>query len=117
MQQDPDPDRLAALEARLARAKDRPAAPRSKMAQGFSQGEMAWRMVIELATGIALGVFIGYGLDWAFGTLPVFLMVFSLVGLAAGVKTMLGTARQVQEAALRADDRIRAAEAARDEGE
>ena len=54
-------------------------------------------MVIELATGILVGVGIGYGLDVLFGTLPVFLAIFSMVGFAAGVKTMLGTARQVQE--------------------
>jgi ATP synthase protein I len=64
-----------------------------KHAKGFSQGELAWRMVIELATGIMLGTAIGYGIDVLAGTLPVFLIIFSLFGFAAGVKTMLGTAR------------------------
>ncbi|HLQ20640.1 MAG TPA: AtpZ/AtpI family protein, partial [Tabrizicola sp.] len=63
--------------------------------KGFSQGEVAWRMVIELATGIMLGTAIGYGLDVLFGTLPIFLVIFSLFGFAAGVKTMLGSAREL----------------------
>jgi ATP synthase protein I len=30
-----------------------------------------------------------------FGTLPIFLIIFSLMGFAAGVKTMLGSAKQL----------------------
>lgn len=95
MSGEPDPERLRALEERLARA-----APKSKPEKGtagkaFSQGEVAWRMVIELATGIMIGVGIGYGLDRWFGTLPIFLAIFSLLGFAAGVRTMLGTAKEL----------------------
>ena len=56
-------------------------------------------MVIELATGMVLGLGIGYGLDVLFGTLPIFLVIFSLLGFAAGIKTMLGTARELGEKA------------------
>ncbi len=95
MASDPDPDRLKALEEKLKQAKGKEAPPQTNAAKGFSQGEVAWRMVIELATGIMLGSAIGYGLDVLFGTLPVFLVIFSLFGFAAGVKTMLGSAREL----------------------
>ncbi|MFM7335931.1 MAG: AtpZ/AtpI family protein, partial [Tabrizicola sp.] len=75
--------------------KGKEAPPQSNTAKGFSQGEVAWRMVIELATGIMLGSAIGYGLDVLFGTLPIFLVIFSLFGFAAGVKTMLGSAKEL----------------------
>ena len=97
MASEPDPDRLRALEERLQKVRGKEPPAQTSTAKGFSQGEVAWRMVIELATGILVGVGIGYGLDVLFGTLPVFLAIFSLVGFAAGVRTMLGTARQVQE--------------------
>lgn len=93
MASEPDPDRLRALEARLKKVKVAPDAQPSPTAQGFSQGEVAWRMVIELATGIMLGLAIGYGIDVLLGTLPIFLIIFCLVGFAAGIRTMLGTAR------------------------
>ena len=96
MSSEPDPERLRALEKRIEAAKGKPKPQRSQTAKGFSQGEVAYRMVIELATGILVGVAIGYGLDVLFGTLPVFLAIFSLVGFAAGVRTMLGTARQIE---------------------
>ena len=102
MSSDHDPERLRALEKRLAELKGKPKQERSQTAKGFSQGEVAYRMVLELATGILVGVGIGYGLDVLFGTLPVFLAIFSLVGFAAGVRTMLGTARQLQEKATAA---------------
>jgi ATP synthase protein I len=95
MASDPDPDRLKALEEKLKQAKGKEPPPQTNTAKGFSQGEVAWRMVIELATGIMLGSAIGYGLDVLFGTLPVFLVIFSLLGFAAGVKTMLGSAKEL----------------------
>jgi ATP synthase protein I len=108
MTSEPDPDRLRALETRLQKVKGVEAPVQTNTVKGFSQGEVAWRMVIELVTGMLLGMAIGYGLDVLFGTLPVFLIIFSLFGFAAGVKTMLGSAKQLAQKA--ADD------AARDEG-
>ncbi len=40
---------------------------------------------------------IGYGLDVLFGTLPIFLIIFALLGFAAGVKTMLRTAAEMNK--------------------
>jgi ATP synthase protein I len=108
MSGEPDPDRLRELEARRERLREKPAPVRSNTVKGFSQGEVAWRMVIELVTGMLLGMGIGYGLDVLFSTLPIFLIIFSLFGFAAGVKTMLGSARQMAKAA--------ADKAAKDEG-
>ena len=96
MADEPDPDRLRALEARLAQAKGKvEPKPRDTTGGGFSQGEIAWRMVIELVTGMVIGMGIGYGADLLFGTLPVFLVIFALLGFAAGIKTMLRTATQM----------------------
>ncbi|MGL4235600.1 AtpZ/AtpI family protein [Tabrizicola sp.] len=113
MASEPDPDRLRNLEARLAKAKGAPEPERTNTVKGFSQGEVAWRMVIELVTGMLLGVGIGYGLDVLFGTLPIFLIIFSLFGFAAGIKTMLGSARQLNKDAA---DRSAKDAAAKDEG-
>ena len=99
MASEPDPDRLKALEQRLQQVKGKAEPERTNTVKGFSQGEVAWRMVIELVTGMALGLAIGYGLDVLFGTLPIFLVIFSLFGFAAGVKTMLGSAQQLAKAA------------------
>ena len=108
MESEPDPDRLRALHERLEKVKGKPKAEATNTAKGFSQGEVAWRMVIELATGIVLGAGIGYGIDVLAGTLPIFLIIFSLFGFAAGIKTMLGTARELGEKT--------AAKAAKDKG-
>ena len=56
-----------------------------------------WRMVIELVTGMLLGIGLGMGLDYLVGSEPVFLIVFSLLGFVAGVKTMMTTAKKMNE--------------------
>ncbi len=83
------------LEARLAAAKER-GAPKPRADEHYSQANMAWRMVIELVAGLGIGFGIGYGLDVLFGTLPIFMVLFVMLGLAAGVKTMLRTAEEIQ---------------------
>ncbi len=93
MEQDPDPESLAALEQRIEKLKGNSPVARAGTGVVFSQGELAWRMVIELVTGMFLGLAIGYGLDAVFGTLPIFLIIFALLGFAAGIRTMLGTAK------------------------
>ena len=56
-----------------------------------------WRMIIELVTGMLLGVSLGLGLDYIIGSEPIFLIIFSLLGFMAGVKTMMATARKMNE--------------------
>lgn len=94
MPDDPDADRLARLEERIAAAKGGPKAASGGL-RGVSQGEVAWRMVIELATGMGLGLAIGLGLDTLLGTQPVMIVLFALLGFAAGIRTMLATARTI----------------------
>lgn len=78
------------------------------MEEHYSQAQHAWRMVIELVAGLGIGFFIGYGLDSLLGTLPIFLVIFVFLGFAAGVKTMMRSAREIQaqhEAAAADDDK------------
>ena len=56
-----------------------------------------WRMVIELVTGMLLGICLGIALDYLMGSEPIFLIVFSLLGFMAGVKTMIATAKKMNE--------------------
>ena len=94
MADDPHKQRLDALEERIAALKGAPREePRGD--EHYSQLQLAWRMVVELVAGIAIGFGIGYGLDWLFGTLPIFLVLFILIGLAAGINVMLRTAKEV----------------------
>ena len=101
----PSEDRLKAFEARLAKAKAGTEEV-SHMKKDYAQANLAWRMVIELVAGLGIGFGMGYGLDRLFGTMPLFLVIFIFLGLAAGVKTMLASAREIElkHAALAADD-------------
>ncbi len=94
----PDPDhaeRLKALDAKIAALKA-PEQVKDHSEEHYSQAQLAWRMVIELVAGLGIGFGIGYGLDTLFGTMPIFLVLFILFGLAAGVLTMMRSANEVQ---------------------
>lgn len=98
--------RLKALEARIAAAKGMQDKPKPQAEVHFSQANMAWRMVTELVAGLGIGFGIGYVLDVWVNTRPLFLILFTLLGFAAGVNVMLRTAREIQnevEAAKTAD--------------
>ena len=56
-----------------------------------------WRMVVELVTGMLLGVCLGMALDYIIGSEPICLVTFSLLGFMAGVKTMMATAKKMNE--------------------
>lgn len=96
MSDEPDPERLKALEKRIDAVK-RARAPKPPVEEHFSAASQGWRMVIELVSGLGIGFGIGYGLDRLFGTLPWFLVLFTLMGFAAGVKTMLRTATEISK--------------------
>ena len=92
----PDPEKLKELENRIARIRAGNA-PKPAKEEHHTMANMAWRMVIELVAGIAIGFGIGFGLDWLFGTMPIFLILFIGLGLAAGIRTMMRTAEEVQK--------------------
>ncbi|MBB5221419.1 ATP synthase protein I [Amaricoccus macauensis] len=97
MAEDPFDERLKRLEERIAAAKATREEPAPRGHGEYTQGSLAWRMVTELVAGMALGLGIGYAIDWAAGTMPIFLVVFALLGFAAGVRTMMRTAQEVRE--------------------
>nr|WP_264212093.1 AtpZ/AtpI family protein [Leisingera thetidis] len=99
MTDDDQKQRMAQLEEKLAAAR-KAQEPKPRADEHYSMANMAWRMVIELVAGLAIGFGIGYGLDLLFGTLPIFMVLFVMLGLAAGVKTMLRTAQEIQEQKL-----------------
>ncbi len=97
-----DPDqkaRLKQLEERIEAVKETQA-PKPKTVEHHTQAQLAWRMVIELVTGLVIGFGIGYGLDSLFGTTPIFMVLFILLGFAAGVNVMIRSAKEIQEEKL-----------------
>ncbi|MEM6372470.1 MAG: AtpZ/AtpI family protein [Pseudomonadota bacterium] len=93
-----DPDdkaKMDSLNARLAAIKEEQA-PKPRTPDHHSQAQLAWRMVVELVAGLGIGFGMGYGLDALFGTTPWLMIVFIFLGLAAGIKTMMRSAEEVQ---------------------
>jgi len=90
--------RLDALEAKLAEKRPEVKAT-PHMDEHYSLAQHAWRMVIELVAGLGIGFAMGYGLDVIFGTAPFLMIVFTLLGFAAGIRTMMRSAREIEKEA------------------
>ncbi|MDE2790176.1 MAG: AtpZ/AtpI family protein [Paracoccaceae bacterium] len=92
----PERDPLDELGRRIAAARET-REPRPGKPGHATAAQLAWRMVLELVIGLLIGFGIGYGLDRVFDTLPLFLVVFTLFGFAAGIRTMMRTAAEVRD--------------------
>ena len=73
--------------ARSRRGLDGPQQPKGFNPHGVESSPMGigLRVGIELVAALVVAVAIGYGIDWLFGTKPIFTVVFIPVGGAAGV--------------------------------
>lgn len=65
--------------------------------RAFKSAHIGWRMVIELVIGIIIGVILGFSLDTFFKTSPIFLIIMIFFGFAAGVRTMIKTAKEIDK--------------------
>jgi len=105
--------RLDELDRRIRAAREAQQPKRGKTGEKFAMANMAWRMTLELVVGGLVGAAMGWGLDELLGTMPLFLIVFILLGFAAGVRTVMRSAQEVErsQAAEAAEER-QAADAA-----
>ncbi len=96
MSEGPDPKRLDALGKKLDAVKQ---AKQPEVAEEshYTAARVGWQMVTELVVGLLLGFGIGYGIDYMADTRPWFMLIFTMLGFAAGVRTMMRTAQEIQE--------------------
>jgi ATP synthase protein I len=73
----------------------RPPPPPDNRARGAAYGQ-AMKIAVELVVGIAVGGLVGRLLDGFFGTRPVLLILFLLLGFAAGLMNVIRSARRMQ---------------------
>jgi ATP synthase protein I len=93
---------LGQARGRAGPPSDRPGVDRAATASGYARG---FRLSSELVAGVVVGAGIGWLIDRWLGISPWGLIVFLLLGFAAGVLNVMRTARVVAGTAL--DDRTR----------
>lgn len=93
---DPDARRLAEIEERLRKARERRDDVRPIEAPNSKLG-IAFRLVTELMAAVIVGGAIGWGLDRILSTGPFLLIVMFLVGVAAGIFNVVRSAQQLNQ--------------------
>src|ERR1700761_3307373 len=102
-----NPDELRKLGQRLDEAQKRRAVKPS--GPPLSQLGIAGRFSTELVAALVVGGGLGWGVDWLFGhfghrTQPVFLLVFFVLGAAAGIRNVMRAAQEINAAQAAARD-------------
>jgi ATP synthase protein I len=92
--------RASELGRRLDEAKGREPPVQDPQARSTAIG-IGFRIAIELVVGVVAGGFIGWLLDNQLGTRPWLLLVFLLIGIAAGMLNVFRTAQRLQAKAER----------------
>jgi ATP synthase protein I len=94
--------RLDALRGKLDKVahKGDGAAPEMSEADRAKRGRamgIAFRIATDLVAGVAVGGFMGWFLDRWLGTAPILLIVFLLLGIAAGLLNSVRAAQRLQK--------------------
>ncbi len=94
----PDPERLDDLGKRLAELQTKQAAGPKRPPP--NQTGIAFRFATELVASLVVGGGLGWGIDWLLGhfgfhTRPVFLIVFFMLGIVAGIRNVMRAAKEI----------------------
>ena len=91
-------DRLTKVRAKRE-AREAEARRKTNAAMGIG-----FRLSLELVVAVIVGSLLGYGLDRWLGTFPLALVVFFVIGAAAGVKNMLRAVQEISAEQRRAEE-------------
>ena len=92
---------LAARTTRDSAESDAKTAQDGSMAEAGRAMSLGFRAITELMVGLGMGAALGWGIDWLTGTLPLFMIVFLFLGMAAGVWNVMRLARTMNSAGAR----------------
>ena len=82
---------------RDARARHEPASSQARD-RGSAMGE-ALKLATEMIAGVAVGGFVGWAFDRWLGTAPILMVVFLILGAAAGILNVIRNAQKRQASA------------------
>jgi ATP synthase protein I len=91
--------RASELGRRLDEVKGRNPIPQQDTRARSTAIGVGFRIAVELVVGVAAGGFIGWLLDRQLGTRPWLLLVFLILGIAAGMLNVFRTAQRMQKEA------------------
>ena len=92
---DPDPHRaLSEMEARIKKVRGD---DKLETQQADGSTGVAFRIGIDLISGVGFGIFVGIMLDKWLNTAPWLLIVFLVLGFGAGIRNVLRTAQSLEQ--------------------
>lgn len=90
--------RLDTLNTRLETLRANRAEKAARETRSSPELGMAFRLATEFVAGVIFGGIVGWQLDAFFGTKPIFLMVFIIIGIAAAMWNVYRVAEKMHKA-------------------
>ncbi len=92
----PSSDRLRGFKKRLDAERSSIEARENKTGGRGSAYGFGFRLIADLVVGVMAGFFIGWGLDKLLGTSPWLLLIFTPIGMAAGILNVIRAAQSAE---------------------
>ena len=96
----PDPEKLSALGKRIDEVQRRRDVVKSQPPPAALG--IAFRFLTEMVAALAVGAGLGWGIDWLFGTRPIFFIILLVLGAAAGIRNVVSAAKELNAHAVAA---------------
>ena len=98
-------DRLGELDKRLKRARKADLRGDQRTNRRGTALGLGFRIAVDLVSAVAVGVGLGYFLDWLLGTSPWFLLLLMPCGMAAGILNVMRLAKAEEARRLAEQDK------------
>ena len=101
----PKRERLDALDEKISASRQGQVPPEKQARVNANMLGLAYRLLVEILVGIAVGGFVGWWMDKVLDTKPIWMLVFLVLGMGAGLMNSVRTVNEMR----RKQDQVEAA--------
>jgi ATP synthase protein I len=92
----PKRERLDALEEKISARRQGQVPPEAQARVNANMLGLAYRLLVEILVGIGVGGFVGWWMDKVFDTKPIWMLVFLVLGMGAGLMKSVRTVNEMR---------------------
>ena len=92
----PKRERLDALDEKISASRQGQVPPEKQARVNANMLGLAYRLLVEILVGIAVGGFVGWWMDKVLDTKPIWMLVFLVLGMGAGLMNSVRTVNEMR---------------------
>ena len=92
----PKRERIDALDEKISASRQGQVPPEKQARVNANMLGLAYRLLVEILVGIAVGGFVGWWMDKVLDTKPIWMLVFLVLGMGAGLMNSVRTVNEMR---------------------